>query len=115
VKLNPELPSQKHHSPVNKRKLVTCYVWTTSSYGAEKWALRKVDQKHLEISEMWCWGRMEKISWTDRVRNEEVLHGVKEDRNILHTANIRQADWIGRILCRDRRKDRSNVKTRKKT
>jgi hypothetical protein len=27
---------------------------------------------------------MEKISWTDRVRNE-VLHRVKEERNILHT------------------------------
>jgi hypothetical protein len=30
-----------------------------------------VDQKHLESSEMWCWRRMEKISWTDYVRNEE--------------------------------------------
>jgi hypothetical protein len=28
---------------------------------------------------------MEKISWTDRVRNEEVLYTVKEERNILHT------------------------------
>ena len=28
---------------------------------------------------------MEKISWTDRVRNEEVLNGVKDETNILHT------------------------------
>ena len=28
---------------------------------------------------------MEKISWTDRVRNEEVLHRVKEEINILRT------------------------------
>ena len=28
---------------------------------------------------------MEKISWTDRVRNEEVLHTVNEKRRILHT------------------------------
>jgi L-serine deaminase len=28
---------------------------------------------------------MEKISWTDRVRNEDVLHRVKEERNIVHT------------------------------
>jgi hypothetical protein len=27
---------------------------------------------------------MEKISWTDHVRNEEVLLRVKEQRNILH-------------------------------
>jgi hypothetical protein len=30
---------------------------------------------------MGCWRRMEKISWTDRVRNE-VLHAVKEERNV---------------------------------
>jgi hypothetical protein len=44
------------------------------------WTLRKVDQKYLKSFEMWCWRRMEKISWTDRVRNEEVLHRVKEER-----------------------------------
>ena len=44
---------------------------------------------------------MEKISWTDRVRNEEVLHTVKEQRNILHTVQRRKDDWIGHILCRN--------------
>jgi hypothetical protein len=53
-------------------------------YGAEIWTLQTVDQKHMESFEMWCWRRMEKISWTDHVRNEEVLLGVKEQRNILH-------------------------------
>jgi hypothetical protein len=44
---------------------------------------------------------MEKISWTDRVRNEEVLHRVKEERNILHTIKIRKANWIGHVLRRN--------------
>jgi hypothetical protein len=47
--------------------------------------LRKVGQKHREGFEIWCCRRMEKISWTDRVRNEKVLHRVEEDRNNLHT------------------------------
>jgi len=28
---------------------------------------------------------MESTNWTDRVENEEVLHRVKEERNVLHT------------------------------
>ena len=28
---------------------------------------------------------MEKISWTDRVKNEEVLQRVKDERNVLRT------------------------------
>jgi hypothetical protein len=73
-------------------------------YGAETWTLLKVEQKYLESFEMWCWRRMEKISWIDRVRNEEVLHRVKEDRNILHTLHTikrRKANWIGHILRRN--------------
>jgi hypothetical protein len=44
---------------------------------------------------------MEKISWTDRVTNEEVLHRVKEERNILHTIKRKKANRIGHILRRD--------------
>jgi len=35
---------------------------------------------HLESSEMWCWRRMEKIGWSDHVRNEEELHRINKDR-----------------------------------
>jgi hypothetical protein len=45
---------------------------------------RKVDQKYLKSFEMWCWRRLVKISCTDRVKNEEVLRRVKEERDILH-------------------------------
>ena len=44
---------------------------------------------------------MEKISWTDRFRNEDVLHRVKEERNILHTIEKRKANWTGHILSRN--------------
>jgi hypothetical protein len=44
---------------------------------------------------------MEKISWTDNVKNEEVLLRVKEHRNILHDIMKREANWIGHILRRN--------------
>jgi hypothetical protein len=43
---------------------------------------------------------MENISWTDRVNNEAV-HRVKEERNILHTIRQRKAKWVGHILRRN--------------
>jgi len=69
---------------------------------------------------------MEKISWTDYVRNEEVLLRIKEQRNILHETRKRKANWIGHILRRNclvkqviegkvKGGDRSDRKTRKKT
>ena len=78
-----------------RKKLVKCYIWSMALYGTETWTNRAVDQKHLEGFEMWCWRRMEKINWTDHVRNEEVLLTVNEQRNILHEISKRKANWIG--------------------
>ena len=80
-----------------RKKLIKCYIWSMALYGAETWTLRAADQKYLESFEMW----MEKISWTDHVRNEEVLLTVNEQRNILHEIRKRKANWIGHILRRN--------------
>jgi len=75
-----------------RKKLVKCNIWSITLNSAETWTLLAVDQKHVEGFETWCWRRMEKIIWTDRVRNEEVLRRVKEQRNILHEIRKRKAD-----------------------
>jgi hypothetical protein len=49
---------------------------------------------------MWCWRKLEKFSWTDHVRNEEVFLRVKEQRNILQEISKLKANWIGHILRR---------------
>jgi hypothetical protein len=46
----------------------------------------------MESFEMWCWRRMEKISWTDRINNEAVLHRVKEYSSHNKTKEG-QLDW----------------------
>jgi hypothetical protein len=69
-----------------RKKLVKYHIWSIALCGAETWTVWKVDRKYLESFEMWCWRRMEKISWTDRVKNKvALLHRVKDERNILHT------------------------------
>jgi hypothetical protein len=54
----------------------------------------------MESFEMRCWRRMEKVSWTDRVRNE-VFQRVKEDRNVRHTIKRGKANWIVHTLRRN--------------
>jgi hypothetical protein len=43
---------------------------------------------------------MEKIIWTNHVRNEDVLLRIKGQRNILHKIRKRKANLIGHILRR---------------
>ena len=65
-----------------RKKLEECYICSKALKGAENWLLQKVNQKYIESFEMWCWRRIQKIGWTDRVINEE-LWRIKEERNIL--------------------------------
>jgi len=58
-------------------------------YGAEIWTLRKIDQKYLESFGMWFWRTLEKISWIDPVRNEE-LRRVNGERNIIYTVKKKE-------------------------
>ena len=72
----------------------------------------------LEHGSVWCWNfdapgnRSEtpgkfwnvvlekdgEVSWSDHVRNEQMLHRVNEQRDILHEIRKREANWIGHIL-----------------
>jgi hypothetical protein len=82
------------------KKLVKCYICSIGLCGAETGTLRAVDRKELESFEMCCW-RMDRTSWTDLVRSEEVLLRVKEQKNILHEISKRKSNRIGHILCRN--------------
>ena len=62
-------------------------------YGAETWALRKVDQKYLEGFDIWCWRRMGKISWIGHDKYE-VLHKVREERNVLYAIKEWRLTWL---------------------
>jgi hypothetical protein len=57
-----------------RKKLVRGYDWSIALYGSETLTLRKLEQKYLESFEMWSWGRMEKIKWSEKVTNEQVLY-----------------------------------------
>jgi hypothetical protein len=84
-----------------RKKPVKCYLWSITFYGAESCTFRKIDQKCFKGFEMWCWRRLEKIRWSDCVRNAEVLHRIKEERNILNTVNRRKVNWVSHVLCRN--------------
>ena len=50
---------------------------------------------------MWCWRRMEKIKWSEKVTNEQVLDRIGEKRTLINNILRRKANWIGYILRRN--------------
>jgi len=63
--------------------------------------MHKADRDRIEALEMWIWRRMKKISWMDKVTNEEVLKKVNESKNMLNVTRQRKSKWIDHVLRHD--------------
>jgi hypothetical protein len=77
-----------------RNKPLECHLCNPALYRPDTWTLLKADQKYLETFTMRCCRRIKKISGTSRVKNEEVLHRVTKERDIVYTINRKYANWI---------------------
>jgi len=59
------------------KRIVKSLLWSVVLYVSEIWSVTQADTKQLEAVEIWIW-RLEKISWVDKISNEEVLQRVNE-------------------------------------
>jgi len=81
-----------------RKNLLKTYVWSVALYGSETWTIRKAEEKNILAFEVWCYRRILKISWIDRISNEEVFRRVGEERSFLKALKIRRAKLIGHSL-----------------
>ena len=91
------LTSRKINIETRKR-ILQCYVWSTLQYGAETWTISENMAKRLSAFEMWCYRRMLRISWTDKMTNEEVLEKVEIDERLYITIQTKKLKYFGHII-----------------
>ena len=72
--------TSKNISLKTRKNLLKTYVWSIALYGCETWTITMEERRRLEAFELWCYRRMLRISWMDRVTNEEVLERVSEGK-----------------------------------
>src|SRR3989442_12537512 len=70
-------------------------MWPVVLYGCETWTLLQDEINRLEALEVWLWRGLKKISWRDKIHNDEVFAMVMEERCLIRTIRQRQKDWIG--------------------
>ena len=80
-----------------RKHLLRMFVWSVLLYGSESWTIGEVDRRKLEAFEMWCYRRMLKIRWVDKVTNEEVLRRTNETPYLWKFIKKRRDVWIGHI------------------
>lgn len=90
-----------HISTSTKLRILRCYIWSILLYGCETWTISNNMQKRLQATEMWFLRRMLKISWGDRITNEEVLTRANTKRTMMATIKSRKIKFLGHVMRRN--------------
>jgi len=81
-----------------KKRILNCYVFSVLNYGCESWTWNKAMCRKVNAFEMWCYRRMLKISYKDRVTNTEVLHRVNEILHFMTDMKKRKLKFAGHVM-----------------
>lgn len=81
-----------------KIRILRCYVFSVLLYGAEAWTLTDAMLKKLEAFELWCYRRILRISWIDRITNDTVLIRMNKEREIVRTIKTRKLSYFAHVM-----------------
>ena len=56
-----------------KVRLVKAMVFPVVMYGYESWTIKKAERWRIDAFELWCWGRLLRVPWTERRSNQSIL------------------------------------------
>ena len=93
--------SNRHLSIGTRKRVIKTYVWPVLLYGSETWTISKKVAEKLEAFEMWCWRRLLKISWMERISNEEVLRRMDCERELMVNVRVQQMRFLGHVMRRE--------------
>ena len=81
-----------------KIMILNCYVFSVLNYGCEGWTWNRAMRMKVNAFEMWCYRRMLKVSWTDKVSNREDLNRVQMRLHFLEDMMKRKRRYAGYVL-----------------
>jgi len=61
-----------------EKKLIESCIWSFAVCGSETRTVGTNEERVVNVFETWCWRRMLKVKWTDRITNDEVFQRAKK-------------------------------------
>ena len=65
-----------------KVHLIKAMVFPVAMYGCESWTIKKAECQRIDASELWCWRRLLRVSWTARSSNRSILKEISPEYSL---------------------------------
>ena len=81
-----------------KLRILKSTIFPIATYGCEAWTINRTDSKNITAFEMKCYRKILRISWTQKIRNEEVLSKIGiEAPTLFQTVKKLKLKYFGHI------------------
>ena len=85
---------------LTKVRLVKAMDFPVVMYGCESWTIKKAERRRINTFELWCWGRLLRVSWTARRSNQSVLKGISPECSLEGLMLKLKLQYFGHLMQR---------------
>ena len=83
-----------------KVRLVKALVFPVVIYGCESWTVKKAERQRIDAFELWCWGRLLRVSWTARRSNQSILKEINPEYLLKRLMLKLKLQYFGHLMQR---------------
>ena len=69
-------------------------------HGCESWTIKKAVHRRIDALELWCWGRLLRVSWTARRSNQSILKEINTEYSLERLMLKLKLQYFGHLMWR---------------
>ena len=79
---------------------VKAMVFPVVMYGCESWTIKKAERRRIDASELWCWRRLLRVSWTTRRWDQSILKEINPEYSLEGLIMKLKLHYFGHLMRR---------------
>ena len=78
--------------------LVKAMVFLVVIYGCESWTIKKASGQRIDAFELWCWRRLLRVPWTERISNHSILKEISSEYSLKGLMLKLKLQYLGHLM-----------------
>ena len=83
-----------------KVHLVKAMVFPVVMHGCESWTIKKTEHQRIDAFELWCWGGLLRVPWTERRSNQSILKEITPEESLEGLMLKLKLQYFGHLMRR---------------
>ena len=83
-----------------KIHLVKAMAFPVLMYGCESWTITKAEHWRIDAFELWCWRRLLRVPWTERISNQSILKEISPEYSLEGLMLKLKCQYFGHLMWR---------------